>query len=145
MPSFAVWILVILAAILVAAAVPALIQLRRTLLTAERTLETTGRRLDETLIQAAATLERVNRASAELEKGVTRVSGLLETLGTAGDALMNIRASIGRVAAVGTVLADVLSGPFRSLFRRRREHRKGHDGDPRPDDASRPQPEEIIR
>jgi len=93
----------------------------------------------------AATLERVNRASSELEKGVTRVSGLLESLGTAGDALMNIRASIGRVAAVGTVLAEVLSGPFRSLFRRKREHRKGEEGDPRPDDASRPQPEEIIR
>ena len=135
MPSFAVWTLVILAGILVAAAVPALIQLRRTLLTVERTLATTAKRLDETLIQAAATLERVNRASAELEKGVTRVSGLLETLGTAGDALMNIRGSIGRIAAVGAVLANVVSGPFRSFFRRKRD----------PEDASRPQPEEIIR
>ncbi|HEX4825169.1 MAG TPA: DUF948 domain-containing protein [Candidatus Polarisedimenticolaceae bacterium] len=145
MPSVAVWILVALAAVVVAAVVPALIQLRRTLMTAERTLESTGKRVDETLVQLAATLERVNRASAELEKGVHRVSGLLESLGTAGDALMNIRASIGRVAAVGAVVAEAVSGPFRSLFGKRREHRHGHDGEPRPDDASRPKTEEIIR
>jgi predicted PurR-regulated permease PerM len=143
-PSFAVWILVVLAAILVAAAVPALIQLRQTLQTAQRTLETTGRRLDETLTQLAATLERVNRASTELEQGVSRISGLLETLGSAGDTLMNIRSSLTRVAAVGTVLAEFVASPLRSLFRRRRGHRRGHDGEPRSKE-SRLQPEEIIR
>ena len=145
MPSFAVWILVVLAAIFVAAAVPALVQMRRTFETADHTLKTTGRRLDETLTQLAATLERVNRASSELERGVTRVSGLLETLGSAGDTLMNIRSSLTLVAAVGTFVAEILSSPLRSLFRRKREHRRGHDGDPRSDEASRPQPEEMIR
>jgi uncharacterized protein YoxC len=144
-PDLAVWILVAIAAILVGAAVPALIQLRRTLLTAERTLETTGKRLEETLTQLAATLERVNRASAELEQGVHRVSGLLESLGRAGDALMSIRASLRKVAVFGASTADVVYGLLRTVLGRRRP-RTPHDGDPRTESATPPQrEEEIIR
>jgi uncharacterized protein YoxC len=116
MPPIAVWILVALAAILVGVAVPVLLQLRRTLQAAEQTLLTTGRRVEETLVQLGVTLERVNRASAELEKGVVRVSSLLEALGGVGDALGKVRASVGSMASIGASLGSVLVGALRAAF-----------------------------
>jgi len=144
-PPTAVWILVALAAIVVAAAVPALIQLRRTLQMAERTLDTTGKRLEETLTKLAATLERVDRASAELERSVYRISGLLETLGTVGDGLAKVRGTFTTAAAVGTSLAQFVLGALTTSFRRRRARRRQQDGDPRPADSSRTPHEESIR
>ena len=106
------WVLVALVAALVGAAIPALLQLRKTLKTAEDTMETTGRHVNEALDQLAITLERVNRAADELERGVNRVSSLLSALGGIGDALSKVRKTVGTVASLGSILGGALLAAF---------------------------------
>jgi len=108
MPAAAAWVLVALAAVLVGAAVPALLQLRRTLKAAEQTLETTGARVNETLAGLTTTLNQVNRAAGELERGVGQVSSLLQALGGIGDALVKVRSSVGAVASIGSVVGGAI-------------------------------------
>jgi uncharacterized protein YoxC len=112
MTPAAAWVLVALAAVLVGAAIPALLQLRRTLKAAEVTLESTGRRVNEALDGLTGTLERVNRAADELERGVTRVSSLLDALGGIGDALGKVRAAVSGVASLGSILGGALLAAF---------------------------------
>ena len=104
MSEAAGWVLVFVVAVLVAVAVPALLQLRKTLKELEVTLETTGRHVNTALNQLSTTLERVNRATGELERGVGRVSSLLEVLGGLGDALTKVRQTVGTVASLGSIL-----------------------------------------
>jgi len=106
------WVLVALVAVLVGAAIPALLQLRKTLKAAEETLEVTGRHLNEALDQLSITLERVNRAANELESGVTRVSSLLSALGGIGDALSRVRQTVGTVASLGSIVGGALLAAF---------------------------------
>jgi uncharacterized protein YoxC len=110
------WVLVALAAVLVGAAVPVLVQLRKTLRTAQETLENTGGRVNAALDQLTTTLDRVNRATQKLEHGVGQVSSLLEVLGGIGDALSKVRSSIGAVTSLGSVLGGAILGAlgFRS-------------------------------
>ena len=108
MPAAAVWVLVALAAVLVGVAVPALLQLRRTLKAAEQTLESTGRQLNQTLDRLTTTLERVERTADELEQGVIRVKSLFEALGGIGDALGKIRSSVFAVTSIGSIIGSAL-------------------------------------
>jgi uncharacterized protein YoxC len=108
MPAAAVWVLVVLAAVLVGFAVPALLQLRRTLKAAEQTLESTGRQVNQTLDQLTATLERVERTADELERGVNRVKSLFEALGGIGDAMGKIRSSVLAVTSIGSIVGSAL-------------------------------------
>ena len=112
MPQAAVWVLVALAAALVGAAVPALFQLRRTLKTAEQTLETTGRHVNEALDRLTTTLERVDRTADELERGVGRVKSLFEALGGIGDALGKVKSSVIAVASIGSIVGGALLSAF---------------------------------
>jgi uncharacterized protein YoxC len=114
------WVLVALAAVLVGVAVPVLLQLRKTLERAEDTLESTGRHLNDALDQLSITLERVNRASEELEGGLTRVKSLLTALGGIGDALGKVRSTLGTVASFGSILGGALLAAF---------SRRAHDED----------------
>ena len=106
------WVLVTLAAVLVGVAVPVLLQLRKTLKAAEQTLETTGRHLNDALDQLSITLERVNKASQELERGMNRVSSLLAALGGIGDALGKVRSTLGTVASLGSILGGAFLAAF---------------------------------
>jgi uncharacterized protein YoxC len=109
------WILVVLAAVLVAVLVAVLLQLRQTLKSAERTLETletTGRHLNETLDGLTATLARVNRAMDQLELTAGHASTVLLSLRGVGEVVSRIRSSVGIVtslgsAAVGAVMAAI--------------------------------------
>lgn len=104
----AAWILVALAILLVAAIIPVLLQLRRTLKAAEETLESTGRCVNEALLSLTATLERVNRAVDGLEHGMGRVSSLLEVLGGIGDTLSKLKSSVGTVASLGSIVGGAV-------------------------------------
>jgi len=108
----AAWVLVALAAVLVGAAVPVLVQLRKTLKVAEETLQSTSLRVNEALDQLTATLERVNRAAEGIEHGLSRVSGLLEALSTAGAALSRVRSSVGSIASIGSAVLGALLAAF---------------------------------
>jgi len=112
MTPVAAWVLVALVAVLVGAAIPVLLQLRRTLKAAEETLVTTGRHVNEALDRLTITLERVNSAADELERGVNRVSSLLEALGGIGDMLGKVRSSIGAVTSIGSILGGALLAAF---------------------------------
>lgn len=96
MTDAAVWVLVALAALLVGAVIPVLVQLRRSLKAVEETLQSTGRRVNETL-------DRVNRAADSVEQGASRLSGLLESLGALGDMLGSVRSSLGAVTTFGSI------------------------------------------
>ena len=115
------WVLVALAAVLVGVAVPVLLQLRKTLKAAEETLESTGRHVNDALDQLSVTLERVNRASEELERGVNRVSSLLTALGGIGDALGKVRSTVGSVASLGSILGGAVLAAFGFRSRDRRK------------------------
>jgi uncharacterized protein YoxC len=121
MPQAAVWVAVVLLAVLVAAAVPVLIQLRRTLATAETTMQTTARRLDAALDGLTATLDRVNTAAAELERGAKHAASLFEVLGGIGDALVKVRSSVGTLAAIGASVGPMVIAAVRAAFRKRDE------------------------
>ena len=130
MTEAAAWVLVGLVAVLVAAAVPVLLQLRKTLKTAQETLDTTGRHVNGTLDQLTATLERVNRAADGLEQGVVRVSGLLEVLGGIGDGLTKVKSSISSVASLGSIVGGALIAAFGLKSRRaasEREREREHE------------------
>ncbi|HZN53709.1 MAG TPA: DUF948 domain-containing protein [Candidatus Polarisedimenticolaceae bacterium] len=119
MPASAVWILVALAAILVGAAVPALLQLRRTLKVAEETLTVTGRKADELFAQISTTVARINATAEQLDHGVQRASSLFEAVGGIGDALQGLRASVGAFASIGSTVIAAVSGLVGGLFARR--------------------------
>ena len=130
MTEAAAWVLVGLVAVIVAAAVPVLLQLRKTLKTAQETLDTTGRHVNGTLDQLTATLERVNRAADGLEQGVVRVSGLLEVLGGIGDGLTKVKSSIASVASLGSIVGGALIAAFGLKSRRaasEREREREHE------------------
>ncbi len=112
MSETAGWVLVGLVGVLVGAALPVLLQLRKTLKAAEETMEVTGRHLNDALDQLSITLERVNRAADELEGGVKRVSSLLTALGGIGDALVRVRSTVGTVASLGSILGGALLAAF---------------------------------
>jgi len=130
------WVLVALAAVLVGVAVPVLLQLHKTLKRAEDTLESTGRHLNEALDHLAVTLERVNRASEELERGMNRVSSLLAALGGIGDALGKVRSSLGTVASLGSILGGALLAAV---------SRRSRDNDQEADRQDSPERGEQLR
>jgi uncharacterized protein YoxC len=112
MPAAAVWVLVALVAVLVGVAVPALLQLRRTLKAAEQTLESTGRQVTQTLERLTNTLERVERAAQDLESGVNLAKSLFEAMGSIGDALGKIRSSVFAVTSIGSIVGSALLAAF---------------------------------
>jgi len=85
------WVLVALVGVLFGAAIPALLQLRKTLKAAEETLEKTGSHVNEALNQLSITLERVNRAADELEGRMKQASSLLTSLGSVAEGLAKLR------------------------------------------------------
>ena len=130
------WVLIALVAVLVGAAIPVLLQLKKTLKEAEETMEVTGRHLNEALDQLSITLERVNRAAVELESGVTRVSSLLAALGGIGDALGKVRSTVGTVASLGSILGGAFLAAF-GLRSRDRDNEADRKESPEPVEPAR--------
>jgi uncharacterized protein YoxC len=142
MTAAAGWVLVALAGVLVGAAIPVLLQLRRTLRAAEITLDTTGRKLNDALDQLSTTLERVNGAADELDKGVKRVSSLLAALGSLGDALVKVRSSMGTVVSLGSMVGGAVLAALGLRSRGKDADRERDDEVERP---RSPETEEQVR
>ncbi len=135
MTPVAGWVLVALVAVLVGTAVPALLQFYKTLKAAENTLEITGGHVNEALDQLSSTLERVNRAADDLERGANKVSSLLTALGGIGDALSRVRRTVGTVASLGSILGGALLAAFGL---------RSKDGDKESDRQDSPEPVEPV-
>jgi uncharacterized protein YoxC len=105
-----------LLAVLVGVAIPAVLQLRSTLKSAETFLEETRPKLKSVLDQAGEAAGRVNRAAAEIEDGVGRLRGVIDTVGALGDSLERARVSLRKATAVLSSIGPALAAGFRSFF-----------------------------
>lgn len=117
MPQSAVWIVVALLAILVGAAVPVLLQLRRTLETAERTIASTGSRVDVALTELSETLGRLNRVSEEIERRTQELGSFFDALRGVRDSVVKVKTSLVSVAAMGASIGPILIAALRGAFR----------------------------
>ena len=118
------WILVALAAVLTAAIVAVLVQLRQTLKSAEKTLltlETTGRHLNDTLDGLTETLLRVNQAVDKLEIAAEHASSMMESLRGIGDMVARLRSSMGIVTSLGSAVAGAVMAAIGLRPRGKRE------------------------
>jgi ABC-type transporter Mla subunit MlaD len=103
---------VVLVSVLVGAAVPALLQLRRTLRAAETFLETTGARLNHTLDEASGAAAKIQRVTAQVEGSVAELQKLLGAAGSVADSLGELREALrgilGGVATIGPAIAGAI-------------------------------------
>ena len=124
MSPTAAWVLVALFAVLVAVTVPVLLQLRKTLQAAEKTLETTGQRLDAALNELTVTLTKVNRAAEELERGTQKIAPVFDALHGLAEGFSKVRSSLTAVAAVGASIGPMMVAGIRGLFAKDKDDEK---------------------
>jgi uncharacterized protein YoxC len=127
MSPTAAWVLVGLFAVLVAVTVPVLLQLRKTLQAAEKTVETTGQRLDAALGELTTTLTKVNRAAEELERGTQKIAPLFDALHGIADGFVKVRGSLTTVAAVGASIGPMMLAGLRGFFGRDKDEDKNEE------------------
>ncbi len=103
---------VVLVAVLVGAAVPALLQLRRTLRAMESFLETTGVRLNHALDEASGAAAKIQLVTGHIEDGVAELQHLLGAAGSVAESLGELRESLrgilGGIAAIGPAIAGAI-------------------------------------
>jgi hypothetical protein len=111
--------LVILAAVLVGAAIPVLVQLRATLRAMEKTLQRSGARLDEALGATTAAAGRIDALVVRLEEG-GRVEQLLDGLTAVSGMVSQLRDTVRVASAVGAAVGPAVAAAVRA-FREDRE------------------------
>jgi uncharacterized protein YoxC len=110
------WVSVALLAILVAVAVPTLLQLRKTLTTADHALEIAERRLGGVMNELTETLSHVNRAAEEIERVTKSVGGVVNTFHRVGSPLQRLKSSVRSVSAVSAAVGPMLVAALRGAF-----------------------------
>jgi ABC-type transporter Mla subunit MlaD len=114
-PALAWTLALVLLAVVVGFTIPVLLQLRRTLGSAQNVLDG---RLSEVLDEATAAIARLNRVSEELEKGATNARGLLDSARELGGTLASLRQSLPTAAALGSSIGPVLASVVQTLLGR---------------------------
>ncbi len=104
----------VLAAVLVGATIPALVQLRATLRAMQTSLERSGARLDEALGAATATARRIDALAVRLESG-GRIEQLVEGVATVGQLVSQLRATLRIASAVGAAVAPAVAAAAHAL------------------------------
>jgi uncharacterized protein YoxC len=107
---------VVLAAALVGALIPVLVQLRRTLKKAEDTLDSTGSRLDRVLDELAVTTSRINQLGPEFRDRKERIKELLDEIGDLSRPLRQARASLGKTAMVIGALGPAIVAAVKAFL-----------------------------
>ena len=100
--------LVVLAAVLVGAAIPALVQARATLRALESVLRRSGPRLDEVLGAAAGAAGRLDRLVSRLEEH-GRIEQLVDGVAAASRAVSQLRDTVRVASAVGAAVAPAIA------------------------------------
>ncbi len=100
--------LVVLAAVLVGAAIPALVQLRATLRATEKTLQRSGARLDEALGATIAAAARIDALVVRLEEG-GRIEQFVDGVATVGRMASQLRDTVRVASAVGAAVAPAVA------------------------------------
>ena len=107
---------VALLAIVVGALLPVLVQLYRTLKSAQVFLETTGRRMERTLDEVAEATSRLNRVGASLEEGTAHLRILFQTAAEMGAGLKGMQQSIRTVARLGAAIGPAIVAAIRAFI-----------------------------
>ena len=110
------WVAVALVAVLVGVTVPVLLQLRRTLTSADQTLDNLDRRLGHALDEVSKTLGYVNRSAEEVERVTKRLGGLFQTMERTGSLLQRARSSLRTVTAIGASVGPMLVAAIRGAL-----------------------------
>jgi hypothetical protein len=110
---------VVLAAVLVGAAIPALVQLRATLRAMEKTLQRSGARLDEALGATTAAAGRIDALVVRLEEG-GRIEQLVDDVAALSRMVTQLRDTVRVAAAVGAAVAPAVAAAVHA-FRHDRE------------------------
>jgi len=111
--------LVVLAAVLVGAAIPVLVQLRGTLRAMEKTLHRSGAQLDEALGASAAAARRIDALVVRLEEG-GRIEQFLEGVGALSRTVSQLRDTVRVASAVGAAVGPAVAAAVHAF----REHRE---------------------
>ena len=107
---------VVLLAVLVGALIPVLLQLRRTLLSAETLLNTTGPKLDRTLDELGEAASRINRLGVRLEKDAEGLGVFADAAAGLGRSLKQATESLRTMTAVGAAVGPAIAAGLRAMF-----------------------------
>ena len=107
---------VVLLAVLVGAVVPVLLQLRRTLQSAEHVLNNTGPKLDRTLDEVGEAAARINRLGKSLEKDAEGLGVFTDAAAGLGRSLKQAQESLRVMTAVGAAVGPAIAAGLRALF-----------------------------
>jgi hypothetical protein len=111
--------LVVLAAVLVGAAIPVLVQLRSTLRAMEKTLQRSGARLDEALGATTAAAGRIDALVVRLEEG-GRIEQLVDGVAAVSRMVSQLRDTVRVASAVGAAVGPAVAAAVHA-FREDRE------------------------
>lgn len=111
--------LVVLAAVLVGAAIPVLVQLRATLRAMEKTLQRAGPRLDEALGATVSAAGRIDALVVRLEEG-GRIEQLVDGVAAVSRMVSQLRDTIRVASAVGAAVGPAVAAAVHA-FREDRE------------------------
>ena len=109
-------ILLVILAIVVGAAIPALIQLTLTLRTARRVLDSSGQKLDKTLAEITTATQRINRVGAGLEDTVQKARDLVDNVAGLGESVTRLRDSIRTAAVIGNAVGPAVAAAVRAFW-----------------------------
>jgi uncharacterized protein YoxC len=109
-------IAVVLLAVLVGAVVPVLVQLRRTLRSAEGFLDTTAPKLHRALEEGGAAAERINGLAKSLERDAEGLQVFPDAAAGLGRSLMRAQESLRVMTAVGAAVGPAIAAGLRALF-----------------------------
>ena len=109
---------VVLLAVLVGALIPVLMQLRRTLRSAENVLESTGPKLDRTLDEVREAATRINRLGKSLERDSEGLQVFTDAAAGLGRSLKQAQESVRIMTTVGAAVGPAIAAGLRALFTR---------------------------
>lgn len=106
---------VTLVAVLVGAAVPALLQLRRTLRVAETFLEATGARLNHALDETSEAAAKIQRIAGHFEGGAAELQKLLGAAGSVADSVGELREALRGILGVAATIGPAIAGAIHAV------------------------------
>jgi hypothetical protein len=106
---------IVLVAVLVGAAVPALLQLRRTLRAAETFLETTGEHLNHALDEVSEAGAKIRLAAGHVEGGAAELQKLLGAAGSVSDSLGELREALRGILGVASTIGPAIAGAIHAV------------------------------
>lgn len=122
---------VVLVSVLVGAALPAILQFRRTLRAAEIFLETTGAHFHRALDEVSEAGAKIRLAAGQVEGGAAEFQKLLGAAGSVSDSLGELRETLRGILGIASTIGPAIVGGIQAVAgrvtaaRRERSERAG--------------------